>query len=214
VVALAFGWIVVRHSGIYFAMLTLAFAQILWAAASQSGATGGDNGVLGVWPDAWAQDPRVFYAVALVLGAGGALALRRVLFSPFGFALRACRDATARAQAIGLDAPALRMAASALAGAAAGLAGALGAYFNGSVFPTTLSLGHSVDALVMVLLGGIETMAGPVVGALVYTGLYDALIRFTDLWRGALGLVIIALVLVFPQGVAGAARRLGRDAAA
>jgi branched-chain amino acid transport system permease protein len=213
VLALAFGWFVVRLSGIYFAMLTLAFAQILWAAASQSDATGGDNGILGVWPDAWAQDPRVFYAVALVLCAGGALALRRVLFSPFGFALRAARDAAPRAEAIGLNPPALRMAAAALAGAAAGLAGAVGAYFNGSVFPTTMSLGRSVDALVMVLLGGVQTMAGPVVGALVYTGLYDVLIRFTDLWRLVLGLVIIALVLAFPQGIAGAAQRFERDAA-
>jgi branched-chain amino acid transport system permease protein len=155
----------------------------------------------------------VFYAVALVLCAGGALALRRVLFSPFGFALRAARDAAPRAEAIGLNPPALRMAAAALAGAAAGLAGAVGAYFNGSVFPTTMSLGRSVDALVMVLLGGVQTMAGPVVGALVYTGLYDVLIRFTDLWRLVLGLVIIALVLAFPQGIAGAAQRFERDAA-
>ena len=200
---MAFGWFVVRLSGIYFAMLTLAFAQIVWAAASQSAVTGGDNGVLGVWPDAWAQDPRIFYWVVLVLCLGGTLALRRVLFSPFGYALRAARDAPERAEAIGLDTARLRMAACALAGAAAGLAGAVAAYRDGSVFPTTISIGRSVDALLMVLLGGVQTMSGPVVGAVVYTGLYDVLIRFTDLWRLVLGLVIIALVLAFPQGIAG-----------
>ena len=205
--ALAFGWFVVRLSGVYLAMLTLAFAQIVWAVAFQSDLTGGDNGVLGIWPDAWAQDPRVFYALALVLCAGGTLGLRRVLFSPFGYALRAARDAPARAEAIGLWPARLRLAAFALAGAAAGLAGAVGTYSKGSVFPTTISISRSVDALLMVLLGGVQTMSGPIVGALAYTGLYDVLIRATDLWRLCLGLIIIALVLAFPQGIAGAAAR-------
>ena len=204
-----------RLSGVYLAMLTLAFAQIVWAVVSQSADTGGDNGVLGVWPDAWAADPRVFYALALVLCGGGTLALRRVLFSPFGYALRAARDAPARAEAIGLWPARLRLAVFALAGAAAGLAGAIGAYSKGSVFPTAVAIGHSVDALVMVLLGGVQTMAGPVVGALAYTGLYDVLIRATDVWRLVLGLRIVALVVAFPQGIAGAVQRAaGRDGAA
>ena len=207
--ALGVGWFVVRLSGVYMAMLTLAFAQIVWAVAFQSAFTGGDNGVLGVWPDAWAADPRVFYALALALCLGGTLALRRVLFSPFGYALRAARDAPARAQASGLFPARLRLLAFAIAGAAAGLAGAVGAYAKGSVFPTAISITRSVDALVMVLLGGVQTMAGPVVGALAYTGLYDVLIRATDLWRLVLGLAIIGLVLAFPQGIAGAAQSLG-----
>jgi len=210
-VALAFGWFVVRLSGIYLAMLTLAFAQIVWAVVFQSETTGGDNGVLGVWPDAWAHDPRVFYLLALLLCVGGTLALRRVLFSPFGYALRAARDAPERAEAIGLFPARLRMAAFCLAGTAAGLAGAVGAYSKGSVFPSTISIGRSVDALLMVLLGGVQTMAGPVVGALAYTGLYDVLIRATDLWRLALGAAIVVLVLAFPQGIAGAAQHVTGD---
>jgi branched-chain amino acid transport system permease protein len=145
---------------------------------------------------------------------GGTLALRRVLFSPFGYALRAARDAPERAEAIGLFPTGLRMAAFCLAGTAAGLAGAVGAYSKGSVFPSTISIGRSVDALLMVLLGGVQTMAGPVVGALAYTGLYDVLIRATDLWRLVLGAAIVALVLAFPQGIAGAASRVVRDDAA
>ena len=99
--------------------------------------------------------------LALALCVGGTLVLRRVLFAPFGYALRAARDAPARAEAIGLWPARLRLAAFALAGAAAGLAGAIGAYSKGSVFPTSVAIGHSVDALVMVLLGGVQTMAGP-----------------------------------------------------
>ncbi len=215
-VALLFGWFVVRLSGVYLAMLTLAFAQIVWAVAFQStGLTGGDNGVLGVWPAAWAADPRVFYWLALAVCLGATLALRRVLGSPFGYALRATRDSPLRAAAIGLDDGAIRLAAFAVAGACAGLSGGIAAYSKGSVFPSFIAIGHSVDALLMVLLGGVGTLAGPVIGALAYTGLYDALLLATDLWRFALGAIIVVLVLAFPDGIAGTAQRLwlrGREA--
>ena len=213
-VAALFGWFVVRLSGVYLAMLTLAFAQIVWAVAYQwTGITGGDNGILSVWPGGWLADPRVFYWLTLAVCAGGTLLLRRVLFAPAGYALRAARDSDLRAAAIGLHAPRLRLAAFVLAGAAAGLAGGLSVYSKGSVFPTYVSIGRSVDALVMVLLGGVQTMAGPVVGALVYTGLYDTLLQTLSLWRLVLGAVIVALVLAFPQGIAGAAQRGWRRAA-
>ena len=110
-------------------------------------------------------------------------------------------------EAIGLNAGSLRLAALVIAGAAAGLAGGLSAFSKGSVFPTYISIDRSVDALVMVLLGGVQTMAGPVVGALVYTGLFDMLLLATHLWRLVLGLSIIALVLVFPRGIAGTTAR-------
>jgi branched-chain amino acid transport system permease protein len=208
-VAAAFGWFVVRLSGVYLAMLTLAFAQIVWAISFQFvGLTGGDNGILGVRPDAWAQAPAAIYWLALVLCVGATLLLRRALYAPFGYALRAGRDAPMRAEALGLPVPALRLAAFALAGAAAGLSGGVFAYAKGSVFPTYISISRSVDALIMVLLGGVETMAGPVVGALAYTGLYDGLLTLTDHWRLVLGAVIVLLVLAFPDGIAGVSLRL------
>ena len=207
--AAMFGVVVVRLSGVYLAMLTLAFAQIVWAVAFQaSDITGGDNGVLGVWPAAWAADPRVFYWVTLALCAGGTLALRQALGAPLGYALRAARDSALRAEAIGIDTARVRLAAFVVAGAAAGLAGGIAAYSKGSVFPTAISITHSVDALVMVLLGGVQTITGPVLGALAYTGLFDVLLRATDLWRLVLGAVIVLLVVAFPQGIAGAAQRL------
>jgi branched-chain amino acid transport system permease protein len=208
-VAAAFGWFVVRLSGVYLAMLTLAFAQIVWAISFQFvGLTGGDNGILGVRPDAWAQAPAAIYWLALVLCVGATLLLSRALYAPFGYALRAGRDAPMRAEALGLPVPALRLAAFALAGAAAGLSGGVFAYAKGSVFPTYISISRSVDALIMVLLGGVETMAGPVVGALAYTGLYDGLLTLTDHWRLVLGAVIVLLVLAFPDGIAGVSLRL------
>jgi branched-chain amino acid transport system permease protein len=214
--AAVFGGFVVRLSGVYLAMLTLAFAQIVWAVMFQAvSVTGGDNGILGVWPAPWAASPAVFYWLTLTLCTAGTLLLRRMLYAPFGYALRATRDSPLRANSIGLNPPAIRLAALVLSGAAAGLAGGLTAFSKGSVFPTYISIGRSVDALLMVLLGGVQSMAGPVAGALVYTGLFDILLTVTNLWRLVLGLSIIALVLLFPQGIAGTTNRLwlrGREA--
>ncbi len=206
--AALFGWFVVRLSGVYLAMLTLAFAQIVWAAMFQAvDLTGGDNGILGVWPAPWAADRRVFYWLTLALCVGGALLLRRILYAPFGYALRAARDSALRAEAIGLDAGRLRLAAFVIAGAAAGLAGGLSAFSKGSVFPGFVSIARSVDGLLMVLLGGVQTIAGPIIGAIAYTGLFDLLLLVTDYWRAALGLAIILLVLAFPHGIAGSLHR-------
>jgi branched-chain amino acid transport system permease protein len=140
------------------------------------------------------------------------LLLRRVLYAPLGYAVRAARDSALRAEAVGLDTGRLRLAAFVIAGAAAGLAGGLFTYAKGSVFPTYVSIPHSVDALIMVLLGGVQTMSGPILGALAYTGLYDALLSLTDLWRLVLGAAIVLLVLAFPEGIAGAVQRLRRAA--
>ncbi|MFH5925673.1 ABC transporter permease [Roseomonas xinghualingensis] len=216
IVAALFGWFVVRLSGVYLSMLTLAFAQIVWAISFQwVEVTGGDNGLLGLWPPEWARDPSVYYWMALILSVAVALLLRRALYAPYGYALRAARDSVTRAQSIGLDVARLRMVALIIAGAACGLSGALFAYAKGGVFPTYISIPHSVEALLMVLLGGLQTMTGPIIGALVYTGLADILMRSTDLWRLVLGTVIVLLVVAFPEGIAGAARRLwlrGREA--
>ncbi len=205
----AFGWVVARLSGVYLAMLTLAFAQICWSIAFQwVEITGGDNGILGVWPAAWASDPLAYYYLTLALCLGGILVLRRAVFAPFGYALRASRDSPLRAEAIGIGTARVQWAALALAAAMAGLAGGLFAYAKGSVFPTVLSIQRSVDALLMVLLGGVHTLSGPIVGAIAYTGLQEQLTRLTDYWRLILGLAIVVLVLAFPQGIAGAAARI------
>lgn len=215
VVAVAFGWFVVRLSGVYLAMLTLAFAQIIWAVAEQwTGITGGDDGILGVWPHGVLAHQHAFYWLTLAIGTAGTLLLRRALYAPFGYALRGARNSTLRAEAIGLPTTSLRATAFGIAGAAAELAGGLSAYGKGSVFPTYVSIGHSVDALLMVLLGGVQTMAGPIVGAFAYTGLYDVLLLATSEWRLVLGMAIVLLVLAFPQGIAGAALLAWRRRAA
>ena len=202
--ALVFGWFCVRLSGVYLAMLTLAFSQIVWSVAFQwDDVTGGSNGLTGVWPAPWLEDKRAYYYLTLALVAGSVLLLRRALFAPFGYALRAGRDSPLRADAIGIDVKRLQWAAFVIAAVFAGLAGALYAFSKGSISPDTIAVGRSVDGLVMVLLGGLQTLAGPLVGAVTFTWLQDAVARNTDYWRALLGGIILLLVLVFPQGIAG-----------
>ncbi len=203
--AIVFGWFCVRLSGVYLAMLTLAFAQIVWSVVFQwDDVTGGSNGLTGVWPAQWLSDKRAYYYLTLALVVGGVLALRRALFSPFGYAMRAGRDSPLRADAIGIDVKRIQWVAFVIAALFAGLAGGLYAFSKGSISPDTISVNRSVDGLVMVLLGGLQTLSGPVVGAVTFTWLQDAVARNTDYWRALLGGIILLLVLVFPQGIAGA----------
>ena len=202
--ALLFGWFAVRLSGVYLAMLTLAFAQIVWAAVFQwETLTGGSNGVLGVWPAAPFDTRGPFYFLTLALAAAGVLLLRKFLFAPFGYAMRAGRDSPLRAEAIGLDVKRLHWLAFAIAGAVCGVAGGLFAFAKGSISPETIGVSRSIDGLVMVLLGGIQTLSGPIVGASVFAVLQDTIMRSTEYWRALLGGVILLLVLAFPSGIVG-----------
>jgi branched-chain amino acid transport system permease protein len=190
-------------------MLTLAFAQITWAICFQWDAvTGGSNGLTGVWPSEWAAQGAAFYWLTLAVVAVAVWLLRRMLFAPLGYALRATRDSALRAQAIGIDVRRVQWAGFVMAGLWAGLAGALFVFSKGSISPDSLSVSKSVDGLVMVLLGGVQTLAGPLVGAGVFTWLHDTIARQTDYWRALLGAIMLLLVLIFPQGIAGFARQL------
>jgi ABC-type branched-subunit amino acid transport system permease subunit len=206
--AVLFGWFAVRLSGIYLAMLTFAFAQIVWSIVFEWGeVTGGSNGVLGIWPDAPFDAPWLFYLLTLAIAGAVVAALRVILFSPFGYALRAGRDQPLRAEAIGIDVRRVHWIAFALAGAAAGLAGGLFAFAKGSISPETIHVSRSIDAIVMVLLGGLQSLSGPIVGAAIFTTLQDTVMRQTEYWRALLGTVILALVLLFPGGIAGSLAR-------
>jgi branched-chain amino acid transport system permease protein len=202
--AALFGWFAVRLSGVYLAMLTLAFAQIVWAVVFQWEAlTGGSNGVLGIWPSAPFNREWAYYLLVLALTVTGVLVMRRMLFAPFGYAMRAGRDSPLRAEATGIAVLKVHWIAFIIAGTVCGLAGALFAFAKGGISPETIHVSRSIDGLVMVLLGGIHELAGPLVGAPVFTLLQDSVMRETPYWRGVLGAVILVLVLVFPMGIAG-----------
>lgn len=202
--AALYGAFIVRLSGIYLAMLTLAFAQITYAVAFQwVEFTGGDNGIVGVWPSPWASSRLVYYYVVLALCLAAIGALWHLIHSPFGYTLRAARDSAVRADAIGINVQTHRWIAFTIAGSAAGLAGGLYAFAKGSIDPTMISISASVDFLAMGLMGGIQSIGGALVGAVAFHSIKDRLMPVTEHWRLLLGLSIIAIVLLFPRGIAG-----------
>lgn len=201
--ALFFGWFCVRLSGVYLAMLTLAAAQIVWAAAVQlQDFTGGDDGLTGIWPARMFGDDTAFYYLALAFTAIAVMVLRQATRSPFGRALTAARDAPLRAEALGINVQNQQWMAFTLAGTVAGLAGGLYVFKKGSVFPDVLAIPQSVDALIMVLLGGVDVLAGALIGATTFVVLEDVFNQF-EAWRSMLGGVILLIAMVAPGGMAG-----------
>jgi len=202
--ALIFGWFSVRLSGVYLAMLTFAFAQIVWSIVYQwDDVTGGSNGIFGVWPSDWLSSSTALYYLTLFIVLAGILILRRILFAPFGLALRAARDSSLRADAIGVDVKRIQWAAFVVAGLFGGIAGAVYVFSKGGISPEAIGVGRSIDGLVMVLLGGVQTLLGPIVGAGVFTWLHDSVARETDYWKAVLGMIILLIVLLFPAGIVG-----------
>ena len=209
IAAIVFGWFCVRLGGVYMAMLTLAFAQIVWSIAFQwESVTGGSNGIVGIWPATWLASRTAFYYFALAVVTIAAFVLIRITHSPFGLALRGVRDSPLRAAALGINVVGVRWRAFALAGVFAGIAGGLFAFSKGSISPESLAIPRSVDAIVMVLLGGLNALFGPLLGAGAFTWLADSLARGTEYWRALLGTLILAIVLLFPTGIGGAAQWL------
>ena len=215
--ALVFGFFCVRLTRIYFAMLTLAFAQIVWAICFKwNEVTGGEQGMpeipypsldwMGRLP--WLGSLRTsdhFYLVSVVLIAVCFWILRRIVGSPFGRMLTTIRENAERAEYIGVSVRRYELAAFVLAGAFAGLAGGLFGIFNRGVFPDFAYWTKSSEVLIMTLLGGMGVFYGPALGALVLILLNQQIVSYTEYWPFVLGTILIVLLFVFPGGLAGAA---------
>jgi branched-chain amino acid transport system permease protein len=198
------GFFCVRLTSIYFAMLTLAFCQIAYAIVHQwYDVTGGDNGLLGVWPAPWLAGPLRYYYFALAACAGGIALLAAIGRAPFGLTLRAIRDHPRRAEASGVDVRLHQWLAFVVAGLFGGLSGATFVFLKGSVFPNSLTVATSVEPLVMVLLGGVDALAGAPLGAAIYKLLDTVVTRYTEYWQLVLGGILVVLVVVFPRGLLG-----------
>jgi branched-chain amino acid transport system permease protein len=215
--AFAFGLFCVRSTRIYFAMLTLAFAQIVWAVCFKWNAvTGGEQGLSNVpYPDLSWMDrlPLLaelrtgdrYYLLVLLLVALALAILRRIVDSPFGRILTAIRENPERAEFIGVDVRRYQLAAFVIAGLFAGVAGALFGLFNRGVFPDFAHWAKSAEVLIMVILGGMGHFWGPAVGAAVLVILNQQITALTQYWPFILGSVLIVLLFVFPGGIVGAA---------
>ncbi len=202
--AAVLGWFAVRSSGIYFAMLTLAFSQILWSVVFEwYTLTNGELGILGIWPGGWASDKRFFYLLSLAITAFGIVGLRRVVFAPLGYSLRAGRDSELRAEATGIEIVKQKWLAFTLSGTLSGMAGGLMLYLKGSVFPSYVDVQTSFDAFVMALLGGLQSLNGPIVGAVIYRLIKTTLQTYVDHWNIIVGVLLILIALFMPRGVSG-----------
>ena len=220
--ALLFGFFCVRLTRIYFAMLTLAFAQIVWAICFKwNEVTGGEQGMpeipypsldwMGKLPLAGSlRTSDHFYLVCVVLVAACLWLLRRVVGSPFGRMLTIVRENPERAEFIGVNVRRYELAAFVLAGAFAGLAGGLFGIFNRGVFPDFAYWTKSSEVLIMTLLGGMGMFYGPALGALVLILLNQQIVSYTEYWPFVLGTILIVLLFVFPGGLAGAASTVAR----
>jgi len=202
-VAGVFGALVLRSRGVYLAMLSLALAQTVWAGLTQWVAlTGGDNGLIGL--QLVAPNQRAALGLGLVmlclLAISGLSALSQ---SVWGMGLQAGRDAPQRAQASGLSLARWRYQVFVLSACLAGLAGGLWAAAKGAVFPSVASVSTSVDALLVILLGGLHHLWGAAVGSFLLTWAGAELGRQLEYWHGVLGVLIMLLMVLSPQGVLG-----------
>jgi branched-chain amino acid transport system permease protein len=209
--ALLFGFFIVRLSHTYFAMLSLAFAQIVFTVIFKwKTLTGGDDGLLDVWPPAWLRSPVAYYYFTLGVVAIGMLALHAVIESPFGYALRSVRENPRRARFIGIDVRRHQLVAFVISGAFSGLAGALFAFYNGSVFPDFAYFTKSFEPLVVALLGGVQSFFGPLAGAFGFKLLEWLVSRqWPVYWPLFLGTIVIVVIVVLPQGFVGLSWRGG-----
>jgi branched-chain amino acid transport system permease protein len=207
-VAAVFGAAVVRSSGVYLAMLSLALAQVIWAGATQwVDLTGGDNGLIGLNLVGEEGLP-VFYALLVGLALVAVFALRFLGRSVMGAALQALRDAPMRASASGLAVGRLKYRIFVESAVLAGLAGGLFAAHKGAVFPSLAAVSTSVDALLVVLRGGVHQLWGAVVGSIVLTYAGAELGREVTYWRGLLGVFIMVIMVASPSGLMALVSRL------
>jgi branched-chain amino acid transport system permease protein len=205
--ALGFGYFIVRLTHTYFAMLSLAFGQIVYTIIFKwTPLTGGDNGLLNVWPPAFLRSQAAYYYFTLVVVGLSLLALYAIVNSPFGYALRAIRENPRRARYIGVNVRRHQLYAFALSGFFSGIAGGIFAFYNGSVFPDFAYFNKSFEPLVVVLLGGVQSFLGPLAGAFGFKVLEWLISKWAPIyWPLFLGSVVILVIVVLPRGFVGLA---------
>jgi branched-chain amino acid transport system permease protein len=207
-VAAAIGAVSIRTSGIYFIMITLAFTQMLYYLGISLEEFGGDDGMRLRSKSEFAglvdlRDPVEFYYLALALMMLSVFLVFRLVNSRFGMVLRACKSNEARTRAIGFSPYPYRLAAFVIAGAMCGLAGALYANHTSYIVPGLMSWQQSGDIMFMVILGGMASTAGPVLGTFALLLVEEVLKGWTEHWQVWLGPLLVLSVIFFRRGLAG-----------
>jgi branched-chain amino acid transport system permease protein len=208
-VSLVFALLAVRTSGVYFLLLTLALGMIVWGVCQRwTSVTGGENGLRGnVRPD-WLEDHVHFYYFVLVIGVAASLLMWRFIRSPLGLALKGIRESESRMRSLGYNTTLHLIAGFLFSGLMAGIAGVLYAFFNSFISPSTVALSQSVKGLLMAIIGGVGTLFGGAVGAVIIVLLENVVSSFTERWSMVLGLLFVVTMIFAPEGIVGKARSL------
>ena len=205
--ALVIGYFCVRLTGIYFAILTMAFGQLMYYIIFQwYSFTGGDDGLQGIVPPDWISSATAYYYFTLFIVAAALIVIWFITESPFGYTMRAIRENAERTRFIGLNVRKYMLINFAVAGMFAGLAGGLLGPFNRSIAPDLCNWHQSGIPVFMTVIGGPASFFGPIIGSLIYTFLFAFVTGFTEYWPLTIGLVIIFVVLYMPGGVMGLAK--------
>ncbi len=207
IVALFIGLLSLRTSGVYFIMITLAFGQMFYYFAISWAQYGGEDGlsiyVRNDFPGLNTLQPIQFFAICFALLCIVLFVKARLTASPFGLALNAARQSGARVETAGLSPLRLKLLAFVISGAITGLAGALFADLNRFVSPSMFSWQLSGELIVLIIIGGVGRLMGPVIGACVYVALEHVLGGITEFWHVYLGLILLSIVLFARGGLIG-----------
>jgi branched-chain amino acid transport system permease protein len=207
--ALLFGALCVRLTHIYFAMLTLACSEIVFTGLFQAyDYTGGDNGITNFMAPRFGLTAQVYAAGTIAIVALCIAFLARLVRSPLGLAIQAVGEEPHRAAALGFSPRLVQLVACVIAGTLAGIAGTMYSVFQGNAFPDYAGIGITVDALVMVVIGGVKGFYGGVFGAIIYVLLKTFVSRAFSHWELVIGVILIAVVLISPAGISGLLQRL------
>lgn len=208
--ALVLGYFCVRLRGIYFAILTMAFGQLIYYIVFQwYSFTGGDNGLQGIMPPRMLSGANAYYYFSLVVTTIATIVVWFISESSFGYTMRAIRDNAERTAFIGINVRRYMLINFVIAGVFAGLAGGLWGPFNRSVAPDLCNWQHSGMPVFMTVIGGPFNFLGPLIGSVIYTLLMVFVTGFSEYWPLISGLVIIFVVLFLPGGVLGTLQRKG-----
>jgi branched-chain amino acid transport system permease protein len=211
IAALILGYLCVRHTRIYFSMLTLCFGMMIYSLAWKwRDVTGGDDGLVGI-PRAPFEIPGIFsinmspmgnyYYFVLVVSLIAIFILYRIVNSSFGLTLKGIRDSENRVAFAGISIRNYRLLSFTIAGLYAGLAGSFLPPLESTVTPPLAHWTQSAEPVMVTLLGGIHTFSGPIVGSILFYLIKDIIVRFTQYWLIWFGSIVVFLVLVFRGGV-------------
>jgi branched-chain amino acid transport system permease protein len=206
-IGLIVGFFCVRLRGIYFAILTLAFGQLIFFVVYKwHNFTGGDDGIQGVFPPAYLKSPTAYYYFILIIFMLSTLLMWRIVHSPFGQTLKAMRENPERTEFLGINISRYQLAAFVIAAAFAGLAGAIWVPFYRSVAPSYLTWIKSGEPVMAAILGGPSTFYGPILGMFIMTFFHAFVLGFTHFWPVIMGILILTIIFLLPGGILGFAQ--------